>query len=319
MKKSILTILLIVFMLIPINVFAKDANMNIELGKKVEINYIDDNELRHAPFSSETESFRGTGDTIPVKLDELLGNTLSKNQLTEGNISPFLVIGPDNRTRVADTTAYPFRTIGYLSLLFEDNTGASCTGTLIGTNKVLTNAHCTFNNRTGSPLVAALFIPGVGNNTAYYGGYAVTNVFVPESYDNDVANDYSVFILDKNNNMDAGERVGYLSIKRISSLLNQEIGIFGYPGDLINTNPDFGIHQYGMRGNVFEETTNVARYHIDTAGGQSGSALLNESNQVVGIHSSGISELVSQQPLYNAGPKMNSDMYTFVYSVLRNH
>lgn len=64
---------------------------------------------------------------------------------------------------------------------------------------------------------------------------------------------------------------------------------------------DEAINQYGMRGNVTDEDSQIVYYTIDTAAGQSRSAMLNTNNQVIGVHSSGYSDR-NGNPLFNEGP-----------------
>lgn len=66
--------------------------------------------------------------------------------------------------------------------------------------------------------------------------------------------------------------LGYAGIRQVTNILNQNIGIYGYPGDLIRR--DGAINQYGMSGNVASEDSQVAYYTIDTAPGQLGSAMV---------------------------------------------
>lgn len=66
----------------------------------------------------------------------------------------------------------------------------------------------------------------------------------------------------------------------------------------------------GMSGTVSEESTSIAYYSLDTAGGQSGSAILNSSNQVIGVHNAGYRRTDGTQ--INGGPKMTKPMVDFI-------
>jgi V8-like Glu-specific endopeptidase len=55
----------------------------------------------------------------------------------------------DSRTKVADTTAYPNRTIAYIAMTFPDGSVFSCTGTLVTPYVVLTAGHCIYDSRNG--------------------------------------------------------------------------------------------------------------------------------------------------------------------------
>lgn len=64
---------------------------------------------------------------------------------------------------------------------------------------------------------------------------------------------------------------------------------------------DVAINQYGMRGNVTDEDSQIVYYTIDTSPAQSGSAILNTNDQVIGVNSSGYTDR-NGNPLFNGGP-----------------
>ena len=55
----------------------------------------------------------------------------------------------DSRVKVADTTAYPNRTIAFIAMTFPDGSVFSCTGTLVTPYVVLTAGHCIYDSRYG--------------------------------------------------------------------------------------------------------------------------------------------------------------------------
>ncbi|WP_025899680.1 trypsin-like serine peptidase [Sneathiella glossodoripedis] len=74
--------------------------------------------------------------------------------------------GVDDRSRI-DITAYPWRAIGRVN-----NDGRFCTGVLVGENKVLTAAHCLWNNRTNRWSKARFFHFVLGYEKGEYAAHA---------------------------------------------------------------------------------------------------------------------------------------------------
>jgi len=331
MKKNIFQfVFLLIFLLVPISVFAEeplgDFNFNPKesshpydiVNSKGEVIKYGDYSKNSINLNNETESFIGTGELNPIFVGDLLKENyvelmppkLNKD-LTYNKITPNVVIGADGRNRVEDTAVFPFSAISYIVLEWADGSRGTCTGTLIGRDRVLTNGHCVVDPKTQKGITRATVYPGVSESTAWFGAYSVIDYFVTSNWINtgSISEDFAVLVLSSN----AGERAGFTGIRQVNNLLNQNIGIFGYPGDLINRGES--IDQYGMRGNVTNEDGSIAYYTIDTAPGQSGSAFLNTNNQIVGIHSSGYTDLRGN-PLYNGGPKMNNFMFQFVTEAL---
>lgn len=210
---------------------------------------------------------------------------------------------------------FPYSAVTYITMDWADGDSGSCTGTLIARDKVLTNGHCVVNARDKVGIVSAAVHPGVSESTAWFGAYSVIDYYVPTNWINTglISEDYAVLVLAPSGGRHAGDRAGFAGIRKVNNILNQNIGVFGYPGDLIREARS--IDQYGMRGNVVDEDGQIAIYTLDTADGQSGSAMLNTSNQVIGVHSSGFKDN-NGNPIFNGGPKMNNLMYQFVSNAL---
>ena len=338
MKKSITqSIFIFILLLIPVSVFAEDSlgSFNFDPSKvshpydmvnsKGEIIKYKDYSKSSLIRMNETPSTKGSGKIDPIYFGEKIeipndfsdqpNYIINDTDVDNNLISPFIVIGNDGR-EIVDTDELPFSAISYLELSWANGSGGTCTGTLIGRNRVLTNAHCVIKPGTQQGISSAIVYPGVSGSTAWFGGYNVVDYYVTSNWisTGSITEDFAVLVLSATNNRHAGDVAGTLGIRRVTNLLNTNIGIFGYPGDLIQAAEE--INQYGMRGRVTNEDNSTAFYEIDTAGGQSGSALLNASNQVVGVHSSGYSNS-NGTPIFNGGPKMTTYMFDFVSSALQ--
>lgn len=221
-------------------------------------------------------------------------------------ISPFKVIGSDGRTKVSNTNVSPYKMISWF---YGENSKYSytCTGNVIGKDMIITNAHCVYDTDSKEYIKYGYTIPGVNNSHYSYGAYEMKKYLVPQGYINSKGSsdyDFAIIKLKPTPGKNIGDVVGILPTKQVTNIKGTSIRITGYPGDLIDR--DGSVSQYGMSGKVTSESTNVAFYSIDTAGGQSGSAMLNSSGQIVGLHNAAYSSGD------NGGPKMTKPMRDFI-------
>ena len=260
------------------------------------------------------EAINSKGEVVSFDKSVLssFGDDKTYKQSLNDLVTPRVVIGTDQRTMVTTLTVTPYKSIVHFDMgQFSDgSTGTYCSGTLIGSNKVLTAAHCVFNHDAGKiSMVSGVVYPGRGLGATPYGSANVVDYYFPAAYKTQ-ANfiyDYAVLILDRN----IGDVTGYLNIKSSPTVsTSTNIGIYGYPGDLINQNGRYD--QYGMRGYPTSQTSQLLYYQLDTAGGQSGSAILNSSNEVLGVHVGGSSTR-------NIGVKFYNEPYTFITNILNNY
>jgi V8-like Glu-specific endopeptidase len=219
------------------------------------------------------------------------------------------VIGADERRRVPNTQAAPFRYLCKLeSLYVHPRTGqrrsGGCTGTLIGPNKVLTAGHCIYKPGYGyARRVRA--IPGKSGPTRTRGHEPFGHTFAirlnaPLRYRTarTVAArrpyDYGVITL----RHPIGRRVGWWRHIRPMTpefLLRHQINTAGYPGD------KGGKHQYRAHDRIVRVHARRLEYLHDTFGGQSGSPLWVRWRQyptIMGIHTT---RDVGGPPVANTG------------------
>ncbi len=198
---------------------------------------------------------------------------------------PETVCGSDDRVRISPATAIPWRWCCELLITLGNGSGARGTGWFIGPRTVMTAGHCVFSQATGGWVRRIEVIPGMDGASRPFGSQVGTS-FRSVSGWTSSANpeyDYGAIILP---NGDLGNRVGWFGFAVLddASLQNLFVNTAGYPGD-----KPFGTIWYNA-GNITQVTSRRLFYMIDTAGGQSGSAVWRLQSGVrhaVGIHGYG--------------------------------
>ena len=185
--------------------------------------------------------------------------------------APESVIGTDDRTQITNTSAHPWRMHASLRITAADNSSWIGTGWFIGPHTLATAGHVVFIYAPGTPrhgwVRSIQVMPGRNGNTLPYGSVTSTDFRSVSGWMNngDQNYDYGAIRIP----IELGNTVGWFGfgVYSDSTLLASTANISGYPGDKPS-----GTQWYHAR-QVASVNSRKVYYAIDTAGGQSGSAV----------------------------------------------
>ncbi|WP_270936755.1 trypsin-like serine peptidase [Falsiroseomonas oryzae] len=207
-------------------------------------------------------------------------------QLEQALTALEVVIGPDDRVQVKNTSQQPWRRICHLSIMTK--TGASFLGTgfFIGPRTIATAGHCVYIKNHGGWAKQIVVTPGRnGSNKPFQSVTAVQFRSVKGWLAGKRDCDYGAIILPRSFNNPTFGAFGFDAWSD-SQLRGAKLNLAGYPGD----KPPGTMWYHGRVATGLSQR--VITYDIDTAGGQSGSPVWvkkGDSRIVVGVHTNGAS------------------------------
>jgi len=182
------------------------------------------------------------------------------------------VHGPDNRVQITNTAVYPWRAHASLLITARDGSRWIGTGWFIGPHTLMTAGHVVYIKNSGvsgrDGWVRSIDVmPGRNGNSLPYGTVRSSNFRTVVGWANngDQNYDYGAIIIPTN----LGNTTGWFGFGVFSDAdLRSAIGnISGYPGDKPTGTQWYDAHR------IASVNSRKVYYDIDTAGGQSGSAV----------------------------------------------
>ena len=220
-----------------------------------------------------------------------------------GPVTGQAVLGTDERIEIIDTESYPWSAIVYLELYDMDGYAGSCSGTFIGPDTVLTAAHCLYSE--GAWIEDVVVVPGKSGDYEPFGWEYAENWWVPDAWiDLGEPSEWDWGVIKMEDSF-LGDLVGYLYVANLltATLEQDDFGpaIVGYPGDKPEGTMWGGIVDAFLEVGRFQLT-----YFIDTAPGQSGSAIISTQDgpllgAIVGVHTQG-------QAGFNSGSRVDEEL-----------
>jgi glutamyl endopeptidase len=184
------------------------------------------------------------------------------------------VHGPDNRVRITTTSVYPWRAHASLLITAADNSQWIGTGWFIGPHTLMTAGHVVHIKGSGVAgrdgwVKRIQVMPGRNGSALPYGSVTSTNFRSVTGWTGSASGnenfDYGAIILPNQ----LGNTTGWFGfgVYADADLLGTVGNISGYPGD-----KPAGTQWYDAR-KIASVNSRKVFYDIDTAGGQSGSAV----------------------------------------------
>jgi V8-like Glu-specific endopeptidase len=239
--------------------------------------------------------------TVPENLPDIGEASFGKQPAARS------VIGTDDRVQVNDTTTYPWRAHASLLITAADNSQWIGTGWFIGPHTLMTAGHVVHIKNSGvagrDGWVKQIDVMSGRNGAQLPYGTVTTSNFRSVSgwtNDGDQNYDYGAIIIPT----DLGNSVGWFGFGSYTDadLLAATGNISGYPGDKPS-----GTQWFHGRGISSVNNLKVF-YDIDTAGGQSGSAVyrtIDGGRYAIAIHAYG----VGGGSTSNSGTRITSDVH----------
>lgn len=139
------------------------------------------------------------------------------------------VLGPDNRYRITDTTAYPNSAICYMEMKFPDDDGLYVgTAWMYGERVAMTAGHCVYDASLGGWAEWVRIYPGSNGGTSPYGVHYASVLHTDTKYVESENSNYDWGLLEFSS--DIGSSTGYFGASwTTSSLVGTGIVVRGYP------------------------------------------------------------------------------------------
>lgn len=224
-----------------------------------------------APPGQSEFSIEAVGDDVLSLPDQ----TTQLRDIGEASFGPpgpvqETVHGADDRVQITNTGSYPWRAHASLRITAADNSLWIGTGWFVGPQLLVTAGHVVYIKNSGVPgrdgwVKRIVAMPGRNGATLPYGSVTSSSFWTVVGWANNGNQDYDygAIVLGQ----PIGNATGWFGFGNWSNLNNVGGNISGYPGD-----KPAGTQWYAAR-RIDSATSRKVFYDIDTAGGQSGSAV----------------------------------------------
>lgn len=238
------------------------------------------------PFTSV--SSHGEVKTIAEQSKQIKQNhapDLKSNDETNPTFTTQTIIGSDNRSKVTNTTQYPYNAIALIETQHPNGTYYQCTGFFIDDNTVVTAAHCIYDTYLNKWFTRAYIYPAFDGVRYPYVGTTSSTFYVSTSWINvnppsadqlylsDTPKDYGVIKVKDGFAPTYG--IGMFSIRSTNHEVGEQVNVSGYPIDKI-----------GMwRGLGYIKALDTYRidHDADAIQGNSGSPIFNSKRGVLAV------------------------------------
>jgi V8-like Glu-specific endopeptidase len=193
----------------------------------------------------------------------------------EANLNTRAILPNNDRIQIRDATQQPYQAVCFIYI----NNATQGSGVVIGKNAILTNRHVAAAAKNGDASNIKVNVARTSNSEFKGTFYGEEIKYSPDGQD------LAIVYLKPNTN---GQNIGDLvtPAKYVNdpvTTVGTPIRVIGYPGD----KP--WATMWESKGVSTTETTNRIYYNASTFGGNSGSPVFNDQNEVIGIHFGAVS------------------------------
>lgn len=199
------------------------------------------------------------------------------------------VFGADNRTRVTNTSSFPWSAVVRVQVTFPDGSNLFGTGAMVSSEHVLTAGHVVYSKSHGGWATSVMVTPGQNGTSKPFGNVSYSRLRSWAGWTKYSYRAYDLALITLSSSI--GNSTGWFGLRANGIKAGTSLNTAGYPGDK-GTGTTAGKLMYRAFGPVSFVSGDVANYNgsMDTHGGQSGSPLwvynsTSGARHVVGVHS----------------------------------
>ena len=203
------------------------------------------------------------------------------------------VLAGDGRSKIPNPWEFPYSIHGHMRMEIKGKVYIG-SGTMIGNKYVLTAGHNVFFRNFDSAPDSITFFPGLHGDQAKWKveaeSYVVHPTYKDISLDKSVVKEYDIGLVTLKTPV--GDETGWIDFDPLddATLSGKQLTVTGYPGD-----KDNGRCMYTMTGPIKSLTARQVFYDISTAGGQSGSGVIDDSDTLRCVHAYGGSDVTGNK------------------------
>ena len=257
--------------------------------------------------------------TVNANLEEILDEYSSHNQQPNFRseiIAPYQIIGNNDMELIEDTTEWPYSAVAFIKVYWPNAETTRGTASLISSNVAVTAAHNLYNAELDMWATSVTVYPGMSDSDligSLLNGYqsSVLAASIDWVERGDINYDWGTIVLDEE--VDESDIGFYFVIDFFPTNppTNMPITVLGYPntGSLVTN-----YSQHMSNGVITDVSPNIFLHNADTLEGSSGSPILSQRADIIGINVGR-----SSPENGNIGVKMDTNAIVNIFNIVSRY